>query len=67
MFQVMLDQKNNPKLDDKWLDDDEQLKCYIIDREKILGRVKGSEIPPFKGYKYYHYYLVVRVRVTSRT
>ena len=55
MFQVMLDQKNNPKLDDKWLDDDEQLKCYIIDREKILGRVKGSEIPPFKGYKYYHY------------
>ena len=42
-IQVMLDQEDDPELDDEWLTADEQLTRFSKDREKIVGRVKGSE------------------------
>ena len=41
IIQVMLDQEDDPELDDEWLTADEQLTCFIKSREKVLGRVKG--------------------------
>ena len=41
----MLDQEEDPELDDEWLTSDEQLTHFRKAREKIEGRVKGSESP----------------------
>ena len=41
-IQVMLDQDDDPELDDEWLTADEQLTCFRKSREQIVGRVKGS-------------------------
>ena len=42
-IQVMLYQEDDLELDDEWLTADEQLSRFSKSREKILGRVKGSE------------------------
>ena len=42
-IQVMLDQEDDPELDDEWLTADEQLTRFSKAREKSLGRVKGTE------------------------
>ena len=39
----MLDQEDDPELDDEWLADNEQLTRFRTAREKIVGRVKGIE------------------------
>ena len=41
-IQVMLDQEDDPELDDEWLTADEQLTHFRKAREKIVGRVKGK-------------------------
>ena len=35
----MLDQEDDPELDDEWLTADEQLTRFSKDRDKIVGRV----------------------------
>ena len=45
----MLDQEDDPELDDEWLNADEKLKCFSKDREQIVGRVKGKESPSVQG------------------
>ena len=47
----MFDQENYPKFYDKWLTADEWLTCFRKDRERILGRFKGSESLYFQGPK----------------
>ena len=42
-IQVMLDQEEDPELDDEWLTSDEQLTRFSKAREQLLGWVKGSE------------------------
>ena len=49
----MLYQEDNKDLDGDCLTDDERLACFSIDRERILGRVKGLETPYVKGTQYY--------------
>ena len=63
---VILDQEYDPELDDEWLTVDEQLKRFGKAREKIVGRVKGSELPSVQGNQYYEEDLVVSERVPSR-
>ena len=41
----MLDQEDDPYLDDEWLTSHGQLKHFSKSREKIVGRVKGPELP----------------------
>ena len=41
----MLDQEDDPELDNEWLTADEQLTRFSKAREKILGRFKGTEPP----------------------
>ena len=41
-IQVMLDQEDDPDLDDEWLTADEQVTRFRKSREKIVGRVKGT-------------------------
>ena len=41
-IQVMLDQEDDPKLDDEWLNANEKLTCFSKAREKIVGRLKVS-------------------------
>ena len=45
----MLDQEDDPDLDDEWLTADEQLTIFSKAREQILGRVKGKESPSVQG------------------
>ena len=66
-IQVMLDQEDDTDLDDEWLTADEQLIRFSKAREKLLGRVKGTESPYVQGNQYYEEDLVVRERVPSRT
>ena len=66
-IQVMLDQEDDPELDDDWLTADERLTCFSKAREKIVGRVKGSESPYVQGPQYYEKDLVVRDRFPIRT
>ena len=47
---VMLDQEYDPDLDDEWLTSDERLTSFSKAREKIVGRVKGSEYPSVQGH-----------------
>ena len=63
----MLDQKDNPELDDEWLTADEQLTRFIKAKEKIVGRVKGTELPYVQGPQYSEEDLVIREMVTSKT
>ena len=66
-FQVILDQEDDPELDDEWLAADEKLTRFIKAREKIVGRVKGTESPSVQGPQSYEEDLVLRSRVPSRT
>ena len=45
----MLDQEDDPELDDEWLNADEQLTRFRKYREQIIGRFKGSESPSVQG------------------
>ena len=63
----MLDQEDDPYLYDEWLTSDERLTRFIKAREKILGRVKGSESPSVQGTQSSEEDLVLRGRVPSRT
>ena len=49
----MLDQEDDPELGDERLTDDEQLTRFNKAIEKILGRVKGSELPSVQGLQSY--------------
>ena len=63
----MLDQEDDPELDYEWLTGNERLISFIKPREKIVGRVKGEELPSVQGPQYYEEDLFVRERVTKRT
>ena len=63
----MLDQEDDTELDDDWLTDYEQLPNFSKVRQKIVGKVKGSELPSVQRTQSYEEELVVRVRVPSRT
>ena len=63
----MIDQEDDPELDDEWLTADEQLTRFSKSREQIVGRVKGTESPSVQGPQSYEEELVVRERVPSRT
>ena len=63
----MLDQEDDPELDDEWLTADEQLTRFIKAREQIVGRVKGTESPSVQGPQSSKKDLVVRDMVPSRT
>ena len=54
-------------MDDEWLTADEQLTRFSKAREKIVGRIKGTESPYVQGPQYSEEDLVVRERVPSRT
>ena len=45
----MLDQGDDPYLDDEWLTDNDWLTRFSKAREKIVGKVKGTESPSFQG------------------
>ena len=63
----MLDQEDDPELDDEWLNADEQLTRFRKVRGHIVGRVKVTELPSVKGPQTSEQYLVVRERVPRRT
>ena len=63
----MLDQIEDPELDDEWLTADEQLTCFSKASEQIVGRVKGIESPSVQGPQYYEEYLVLREMVPIST
>ena len=63
----MLDQEDDPELDDEWLTADEQLTRFIKAREQIAGRVKLIELPSVQGPQSSEEGLVLRERVPSRT
>ena len=52
---------------DSWLTTNDQLTCFSKAREKIVGRVKGSESPSVQGPQSSEEDLVVRYRVPIRT
>ena len=60
----MLDQEDDPELDDAWLTADDQLTHFSKAREQILGRVKGTESTSLQGPQYSEEDVVVRKRVT---
>ena len=66
-IKFMLDQDDDPYLDDEWLTANEQLTHFRKAREKIVGRVKGSESPSVQGPQYSEEDLVVRDRVPIST
>ena len=66
-IQVMLDQEDDPDLDDEWLTADEQLTRFSKFIEQIVGRVKGTESPYVQGPQSSDEDLFVRERVPSRT
>ena len=49
IIQVMVDQEDDPELDDEWLTADEQLTHFSKAREQIVGRFKGTESPSIQG------------------
>ena len=63
----MLDQEDDPELDDDWLTADEQLTCFRKAIEKIVMRVKRTESPYFQGLQSSEEDLVERERVPIRT
>ena len=48
----MLDQEDDPQLDYEWLTANEQLTRFSKAREKIVGRIKGTELPSVQGPQY---------------
>ena len=66
-IQVMLDQEDNPELDDEWLTADDQLTRFSKAREKIVRRVKGTESQFVQGPQSSEEDIVVREMVPSRT
>ena len=66
-IQIMLDQEDDPELDDEWLTADDQLTRFSKAREQIVGRVKETESPYVQGPPFSEEDLVVRERVPSRT
>ena len=66
-IQVMLDQEDDPELDDEWLTVDDQLPRFSKAREQFVGRVKGTESPSVQGPQSSEEDLVVRERVPSKT
>ena len=62
----MLDQEDDPELDDEWLTANVQLTRFSKAREKIVGRVKRTESPYVQVHQYSEEYLVLWERVTSR-
>ena len=48
-IQVMLDQEDDPELDEEWLTVDDKLTRFSKAREQIIGRAKGTESPSVKG------------------
>ena len=67
MIQVMLDQEDDPELDDEWLTADKQITRFSKAREQIVGRVKGTESTSVQELQYSEEDLVVRERFPSRT
>ena len=63
----MVDQEDDPDLDDEWLNANKKLTRFRKSREKSLGRVKGLESPYVKGSQSSEEELVVKDRVTRRT
>ena len=63
----MLDQEDDQDLDDEWLTAYDQLTIYSKAREKILGRVKLSELISVQGHQSSEEDLVVRERAPTRT
>ena len=63
----MLDQEDDPELDDEWLTDYEQLTRLSKAREQIVERVKVSESSSVQGPQYFEEDLFVRERVPSST
>ena len=45
----MLDQEDDPELDDEWLTADDQLTRFIEARKQIVERVKITELPYVQG------------------
>ena len=66
-IQVMLDQEDDPELNDEWLTANEQLTHFSKSREQIAGRIKGIELPYVQGPQSSVEDLVLRERVPSRT
>ena len=66
-IQVMLDQEYDPELDSEWLTPNERLIHFRKYRKRILGGVKVAESPYVQGNQSSEEYLLVRIRVTSRT
>ena len=63
----MLEQEDDPELDDEWLTANEKLTRFRKSREKIVGRVKGSESPSVQEPQYSEEDLFIRERVKIRT
>ena len=63
----MLDQEDDPELNDEWLTVDEKSTSFSKAREKIIRRVKVSESPYVQGLQSSEEDLVVRERVPIRT
>ena len=66
-IQVILYQEDDPELDYDWLTADEKLTSFRKDREKIVVRVKGSELSSIQGPQYSEEYTAVRERVPRST
>ena len=66
-IQVMLDQEDDPELDDEWLTDNEQLTHFSKAREKIVGRIKGAELLYVQEPQSSEEDIFIRERVPSRT
>ena len=63
----MLDQDDDPELNDEWLTANEQLTRFNKAREQIVGRFKGTESLYVQGNQSSEGDLVVRERVPSST
>ena len=63
----MLEQEDDPDLDDECLTADDWLTLFRKDIEQIVGRVKGSEPPSVHGTQSYKEDLVVRDKFPIRT
>ena len=63
----MLDQEDDPELDDEWFTANEQLTRFSKAREQIVGRVKGTKSPSVQGFQSTEEDLVVMERVPNRT
>ena len=66
-IQVILDQENDPDLDDEWLTADERLTHFIKDRERIVERTKVAESPYVQGPQYFEEELIICERYPIST